>query len=240
MYVNIIDVGIVLLILGFIIIGWKNGFIKMTVSSVGVIVVFIISYLFKNPIAEWLSLNLPFFHFFGFFKDVVILNVIVYQLLAFIIVFSALILVYSLVLRLSGLIEKILRATIILGIPSKVLGGVLGFVEGLFICCIILMILSLPVLNLPFMKESKLANEILTYVPVVTASTNNTNNAVKEIIVLKDKFNGSKDEFNEECLDILLKYKVIDYEYAYKLYKKGKLDFKGSKKIIEKYKKINK
>ena len=88
MNINIVD-AIILLVIGlFIVIGWRHGFIKMTVSTVGVVIVFILSFLFKNPIAEWLTFNLPFFSFFGYFKNITILNVVVYQLIAFIIIYS--------------------------------------------------------------------------------------------------------------------------------------------------------
>ena len=236
MSLNIVDV-IILLVIGlFIVIGWRNGFIKMTVSTVGVIIVFVLSFLFKNPIAEWLTFNLPFFSFFGYFKNITILNVVVYQLIAFIIIYSILMVVYSLVLKLSGLIERVLNFTIILGIPSKLLGAFLGLIEGIFVCSIVLMIITLPIFEIPHLKESKVKDAILSYVPIVSSASKNTNEAIKEIIDLKETYEGNKEEFNLKTLEILLKYKVIDYDYSKRLLETKKLKIKGADKLIEKYK----
>ena len=234
---NIVDVVLILAILLCGVLGEKAGFIKSAVSAIGIIVIFYLSYLFKNPLAEWFTFNLPFFKFFGFFKNITILNVVVYQLLAFIIIFSLLSIIYSLVVKLSGVIEKVLKATIILGIPSKILGFILGIIEGLFLSSIVLMILTLPIFNIPYVKESKVKDVIFEIIPVVNTVNKSTNMAINEIIDLKDTYEGSKEDFNAKTLDILLRYQVIDYDYAKKLYDIGKLDFKGAKKVIDKYKK---
>lgn len=85
---NIIDAIIILFVLLIGVIGWHNGFIKTVVSAIGIIIVFSLAFILKNPIAEWLSLNLPFFNFWGAFKGVTILNVIIYQVIAFLLVFN--------------------------------------------------------------------------------------------------------------------------------------------------------
>ena len=234
---NIVDAILILAILLCGVLGYKVGFIRTVVSTLGTVVIFYLSYLFKNPLAEWFTFNLPFFRFFGFFKDITILNVVVYQLIAFLIIFSLLSIIYSLVVKLSGAIEKILKATIILGIPSKILGFIIGLIEGLFLSSIILMILTLPIFNIPYLKESKVKDAILEAVPIVSTVSSSNNKAINEITDLKETYEGSKEDFNAKTLDILLKYKVIEYDYAKKLYDIGKLDFKGAKKVINKYKK---
>ena len=59
---NIIDIVIILFILLIGVIGWHNGVIKTTVAAIGILIVFVLSFYLKNPIAEWMSLNLPFFN----------------------------------------------------------------------------------------------------------------------------------------------------------------------------------
>ena len=78
----VIDILIILLIILFGVYGYKTGFVKTVVDTVGLILVFVFAYLFKDPIAEWMSYNLPFFGFWGSFKGITILNVIIYQLIA--------------------------------------------------------------------------------------------------------------------------------------------------------------
>ena len=118
---NIIDVVIILFILLFGITGWHNGFIRSIISAVGIILVFVLSFWLKNPIAEFLSLYLPFFTFGGAFANVTSFNIILYQLISFILVIIILETVLNVLIKVSGAIEKILKFTIILGIPSKIL-----------------------------------------------------------------------------------------------------------------------
>lgn len=237
---NIIDIIIILLIIMFAVIGGKKGFVKTLVSLVGIILVFIISYFLKNSIAEFLSLNLPFFNFVGSFKGATILNVIIYQLIAFIIVFSILMVLYAIVVKVSGILDKILKSTIILAIPSKVGGVIVGIIEGVVISLIALIFLSLPVLNFTMVESSGVKKFLFNISPIIGNISNNTNDAVSEIFELKDKFSESdnKEEFNLSCLDVLLKHKVIRVDYSEKLVDstKLKIDRDKAKAIINKYK----
>ncbi len=234
---NIIDVIIILFILLIGVIGWHNGVIKTTVSAVGILIVFILSFYLKNPIAEWLSLNLPFFNFWGDFKNVTMLNVIIYQLLSFIIVFSILMIIYCVVVKISSFIEKILKCTIILGIPSKILGFIVGLIEGQIIVAVILIFLSFPIFEIDLVHESKLKRFILESTPIVGNLSKNISVATNEIMLLRDKFSSdsTKDEFNRKSLDIMLKYNIIEVDYANKLLSSGKLKISNYEQIIDKY-----
>lgn len=234
---NIIDVIIILFILLIGVIGWHNGVIKTTVSAVGILIVFILSFYLKNPIAEWLSLNLPFFNFWGDFKNVTMLNVIIYQLLSFIIVFSILMIIYGVVVKISSFIEKILKCTIILGIPSKILGFIVGLIEGQIIVAVILIFLSFPIFEIDLVHESKLKRFILESTPIVGNLSKNISVATNEIMLLRDKFSSdsTKDEFNRKSLDIMLKYNIIKVDYANKLLSSGKLKISNYEQIIDKY-----
>lgn len=237
---NLIDVIIVLFILLIGVYGWYNGFVRTTVSAVGIILVLVLSFFLKNPIAEWMSLNLPFFNFWGDFKDVTILNVVIYQLIAFLIVFSILMILYSLVVKISNFIEKILNCTVILGLPSKILGFVVGLIEGYVIAAVAVFFLSLPVFGFDLIHESKMKSFMLESTPGISGMMGDTSQAISEIMDLRDEFssNSTKDKFNEKSLDIMLKYKIIKVDYAEKLVYSGKLKMtiENGKSIINKYK----
>lgn len=236
---NIIDVVIILFILLMGVIGWKNGFIRTVVSAVGIILVFILSFYLKNPIAEWLSLNLPFFNFWGDFKNVTILNVVIYQLVAFFLVYSVLMIFYALVVKISKFIEKILKMTIILGIPSKILGFIVGIIEGGIITAIALMFLSLPILGIDIVHQSKLKTVLLESTPVISNMMGSTSLAVTEIMDLRQEFSSdsTKDKFNEKSLSIMLKYNIIESDYVKKLVNSGKLKINAdnANNIISRY-----
>lgn len=237
---NIIDVIIILLILMCGVIGMKKGFVRTTISLIGIILVFIFSFYLKNPIAEALSLHLPFFSFTGSFKGATILNVIIYQIIAFIIIFTGLMFAYCFVVKISKILEKILDITFILAIPSKIGGFIVGILEGAFISLIAVVVLSLPILNFDLIRDSNIRKYLYNASPIVGNVTNNMNSAIDEIMDLKDKFkeDEDKEEFNLSCLDVLLKHKVITVSYAenirdsYKL----KIDKVKVQVIIDRYK----
>ena len=83
---NIIDVVIVLLILMFGVIGFKRGVFESLVTTVGTIIVLILAFYLKNPVASFLCDMFPFFEFWGPFSGLTSLNIVLYQLLAFLIV----------------------------------------------------------------------------------------------------------------------------------------------------------
>ncbi len=237
---NIIDVLVILIIILCGIIGLKKGFVRTLVSFVGIVLVFILSYLLKNPLAEWMSMNLPFFNFSGSFEGATILNVIIYQLIAFFIVFAILMVIYSLVIVLAKIVEKLLKITFILAVPSKVFGCILGVLEGIIISLIGIIILSLPVLKFDLIQESAIRNYLFNISPIVGNITKNTNDAVDEILLLNEKFRGydTKENFNLSCLDSLLNHKVIRVGFAEKLIYSDKLRINQEKalEIVNKYK----
>ena len=61
---SMLDIGIIIVLILFPIIGYIRGVIKETVSLVGLIAVFIISYTFKEEIGNVLCKFLPFLPFF--------------------------------------------------------------------------------------------------------------------------------------------------------------------------------
>ena len=139
---NIIDIGIILFILSGAIIGLKRGFTKQLVSSIGFILIVILSFILKNPVSIFFYEHLPFFKFSGIIKGVTVLNIALYEIFAFFIVFSILTIVYKFLLLATSIFEKVLKATIILGIPSKILGAILGFIQYFILAFIILYVLN--------------------------------------------------------------------------------------------------
>ena len=224
---NIFDIVIIFILIIFFITGWKRGVIKEIVSLVGIILVFIISFLLKDKLGNFLCLNLPFISFKGSIKGIISLNLLFYQVLAFIILFCILLTVYELLLKLSKWLQKIVNMTIILILPSKILGGLLSFIKGYIILFCIFILLIIPLNNNELIKESTLMNFILYKTPVLSNNTNKLTKSVNDIYSLgKDvtKKKITKKEANKKTLDILLKYKIIDKELVKKLIENKKID----------------
>lgn len=243
---NIIDIIVLLIILFSGFIGMKKGFVKSLVSFFGIIIVFILSFLMKDKIADWMCLNLPFFSFSGTFKGATILNVIIYQAVAFMAIFSIFMAAYHIIVKISGLAEWLLKLSIIGVIPTKIGGLIVGLLKGIIISLIAIVILSLPTLKLGFIDGTKLVEEsaIRNYLynssPIVGNVTKDLNNSIDEILELREKFDNkeSKEDFNLSSLDIMLKHKVIKTSLAEKLVNSGKLNIDTNKalEIINKYK----
>ena len=237
---NIIDIIVILLIAFSAYIGMKKGFVKSLVSFVGIVVVFILAYFMKNPIADWLCLNLPFFNFTGSFRGATILNVIFYQIVAFIIMFSLLMVAYHVIVRISGLVERLLKTSFILAVPTKIGGLIVGIFEGIVISLIAIVILSLPVLKFNLVEDSAIRNYLYNVSPLIGNITGSMNESVDEILELKEKFNNNEDkeEFNLGALDIMLKHKAMKVSLAERLVNSGKLNINPEKamEIVNKYK----
>ena len=80
---NIVDAVIILFLLLGTVIGFKQGVLKKTVSYIGLIVIIILSFSLKNYVSVFMYENLPFFNFWGLLTGLEILNVILYELIAF-------------------------------------------------------------------------------------------------------------------------------------------------------------
>ena len=235
---NIIDVVIILLLGLAGVVGLKRGFFKQTVMTVGTILVFVLAFVLKNPLADWFMLHLPFFQFGGAFEGLVVLNVILYQLLAFVILLMLLFAVLSILIRVTGVFEKLLNFTIILGIPSKILGFIVGLVEGYVILFVALFFLQQPALNLDIFQQSKLMPKILNSTPGLSHVVGDMNDTIKEIYQLKDQLGDGKDpnRFNLETLDLMLKHKIIKVDSIDPLVEKGKLNnIVGIETVLNRY-----
>jgi len=218
---NIIDAIIILVILFVGVVGLKRGFFNQLVMTVGLLIVYVISFKLKEPIANWMSLNFPFFNFGGLTS----LNIILYQVIAFIIVFSLVMIIFRIVLKLTGAFEKILKFTIILGIPSKILGFILGLIEGYIVVFIAVFIISQPFVKSDIVAGSKYRGKILNSSPVLSNIASSTNDAIKDIYEVQKNYVDSKnlEEYNKEVVRILVEYEMVTEDYIDKLIESGKL-----------------
>ena len=215
---NIIDIVIIfgLLLGGFA--GAKNGFFKQSV---------VLSWIFKDFIANFLSYNLPFFNFAGPFEGLTSLNIVMYQLIAFLLLMFLFTAILVVIIRMTGVFEKILKMTIILGIPSKILGFIVGAIEAYVILFVILFFFSQPAFNIEIVNDSKFANTIVNSSPGLSNIVGNMNDAVNDIYEITSSYSANQNtyDFNRRVIDSLLEHEVIDMEYVNNLISKGKISY---------------
>lgn len=223
---NIFDIGLILVLISFIIVGAHRGVIKELVSLVGLIVIFILSWQLKGIIGNILCIFLPFFEFKGSIAGISSLNIMLYQLIAFLIVFGLLLGIYVFTLKLSRLVQKIVNATIILVIPSKILGALVSFIKGYLIVFIISVILIIPFANVEMFRDSTIINIVLYKTPLLSKYTSTFTKPISDIVELSNSVKDNKitsNEANEKAIDIMLEYNVVDQNTVDKLDDLGKI-----------------
>lgn len=236
---NILDILIIIFVLFGAVLGFKRGFTKEIVKALGFIAVIIVAYFLKNPLSVFLYEKLPFFKF-GIFKSMEILNILLYEILAFIICIVILSVVLKILSAITTVFEKILNATVILGIPSKIAGAVVGIVYHFIFVFIILYVLSFTLVDNDFVYNSKFRQPILNNTPLLSGLMDKSVSVIDEFIEVKNKYNDkevSENEFNYQAFELFLKYDVIKPESLEKLISDGKVDsFEGCIDLINKYK----
>ncbi len=221
---NILDALLIVLLIISIMSGIRRGFVKQVVLLLGIVGVLVISFYLKNPVATFLYKHLPFFNFNGIFKGVSIINILLYEVIAFLLVFALLYLILRVLLKISGLIENLLKATIVLGIFSRILGAIVGFIEGYIIIFILLFITSQPFANVTGIEESYLANKILDNTPIMSNAVKDTRDLLKEVNELTKVYKSDSKEFNNKAIDLFVKYDIITEENLEYLIEKGKIE----------------
>lgn len=234
---TVVDAIIILFLLIGAAIGFKRGVIQSATMFLGIIIVIILAYYLKNPLSKLMYTYLPFFQFSGALQGVTVLNILIYEALAFLIVFLLLTAILNILIKVTGIVEKILKFTIILGIPSKILGALFGILEQFIYLFVFLFLLSRLSFTAEYINESYIGTKILNSTPVLSGVVESSYQSFEEIYSLKDKYANStnKKEYNKEAMEILLKYAIISPESAKKLVENGKVDIDGIDSIIKKY-----
>ena len=220
---NILDAVIIIFFMVGLLAGFKRGLIKEAVLLVGLIFILILSFYLKDPVSTFLYKHLPFISFGGVFKGVSVLNILLYELIAFLVILAVLYLVLRVILKVTDVIEKILKATIILGIFSKLGGAIVGLIESYVIIFILIFVFSQPFIKVTGIEDSKIANFMLENTPIMSDSVKNTKIVLDEIDELSKKYKKDKVQFNEDAIKLFIKYDIVSEENIKYLREKGKI-----------------
>ena len=224
---NIMSVVIILIVLLYVALGFKRGVIKTGVSLIGTIAILVVSFVLKDIVANFLMEHLPFFNFGGIFEGITSINILMYEMISFIVVFVVLYCVLNILLTLSGLIETLLKFTIVLAIPSKILGALLGLVEGVIVAFLVAFVFLHLAPTEKYVMDRKLAIVLLERTPFIGKMTTSTTLALEDInkIVNSLKEDDNRSEANYKVLHQMIYWKVITVEQAQKLINDKKIEF---------------
>ena len=233
---NIIDYIMLVVLVLCALKGFKQGLLPSIVNFIGTFLIFIIAFYLKQPISTLLYENFPFLSFAGIFKGVIGINILFYEVIAYGITITLLGIVFTLIKRISIIMQKLLNTTILLNLPSKIVGAIIGALEGILFCFILLEIASVVNTTTEYVKESKYGSIVLERIPIINNVTGNLTKSYNEIydVIINNKNNTNKA--NLETIDILMKYDILSYESATRLVNDNKLNIDNINVIIDKYK----
>ena len=219
---------IVTLITGLIV-GFFKGFVASSVSFIEGILLVFIAFIFKNPISVFLYSHFPFFNF-----KIQVLNIIMYEIIAFILIILILAIILYIANKFIRVIEKIFGFILGLGFPTGVLGAIVSFIEfyvGVYVFIFLIFFFS-SLTGLAI--DESLADKIYYETPILKDTFGPVFNSCIDIAEISNKNTDSK-VVDSKSFEVLLKYKVITTESAQVLIDNGKLKINNSKSIISKY-----
>lgn len=236
---NVVDYIIIVILILSALKGFKEGLLPTIVNLVGTFLVFVIAFYLKQPISTLLYENLPFLNFAGIFKGVIAINILFYEAIAYGLTIVLLGIVFGIIKKVSVGLNKVLSITLFLNLPSKLIGAVIGVLEGVLFCFILLFVGSVINTTTKYVNESKYSSIILNEIPILNNVTSNLIDSGEEIydVVLNNGNNTLKA--NLETIDILMKYEILSYESATKLIEDKKLNIVGIESVVEKYRSVN-
>ncbi len=234
---SIVDIVLIVLFVYSAYKGWKTGGISSLINLVGTLLVIVGSYFIKDPVSVFLYKNLPFFSFGGLFAGITSINIIVYEIVSYLICCGVLGFLLAILVRVTGIIDKFVNATIILSLPSKLLGVLASVVQCLITSFVFIFILAQVPFTARYINESKTAKFLMEKTPIMSQITNDLYHTATEIYDIAIKVDGEPDKkkADYDALEVLLKYKVISAKNAKDLVDKNKLQVENANELIEKY-----
>lgn len=222
---NIVDiVSIVIIVLGALI-GFKKGAIKGLVQLIGLVAIVICAFQFKGILGNFFIKHLPFFNFGGPLTDLYTFNFIVYEGIAFIVIFILLYCILNILINLSGILDLLVKMTIILEIPNKIIGTVLGMLEAL----VFIFVLAFGLLQFgptqSYVMDSTVTKAIVERTPVVNDVFRSAIIASEEIYNTVDKYKESTNKLdaNLDIIRALVKYGIVSSSDVQTAIDNGKL-----------------
>ncbi len=231
---NMIDLIVIAVMILGTLIGYKKGLIKGIITTFGVIICLIIAWVLKNSLSEFMYTKLPFFSISG---DMALFNIIIYELIAFLVIAIILLLVLRFIVIFTGLIDKLLSISKSMKTLSKILGAVLGFVETYIFVFVILFILHSVSGLTNQINEGYISNYMINKTPILANVVEKEDKSLKEITDLNKNYKQGSEEYNQHLFEILVKHEVIKYDTAKKLVNDNKIKINNANEILEKYKK---
>ncbi|MBQ4031121.1 MAG: CvpA family protein [Bacilli bacterium] len=223
--VIVVNLVIIIFLLISIYDGYKKGLFESFFNFLGFILSCIIAFTFKNKLSVIMYTYLPFFKFGGALKGITAINILLYELLAFIAIFIVCMIIVSLILKMTNLIEKLVKALPLIGFVDQLLGALVGLAQSVVILYFIIFVFKFGCNLFGFYVQPSLADNIME-IPFLKEKCGPSLEAFDDIVVLKDDYDSSeKEEFNNKAIKILLDKNIITKDNLDLLIKKNKIKY---------------
>lgn len=218
---NYIDLGLLIVMVLSVLIGYKSGVIKSIVRLLAFLLSAILAYQFKGILAGFLIDFMPFYQFSGVFEGITSVSILLYHGLSFLFIFILIYSILSIVITLAGFLDKILKMTIILYLPDKILGAVVGFIQGVMISFVAIFVL----VQIPYTQEivmnSTYGYQILNRTPIIRTVLADTTVISGEIFDIITNEENETDEdaqsIQSQIMLVFVKYGLITADEAQEL-----------------------
>jgi len=228
---TLVDIILVVFILLGTYAGVRKGLIKSLVSFIGLVAIVIISYTLRVHLANFLIDKLPFFNFGGILSEISSINILIYNILSFFVIFVLLYCVLNIVLAVTGFIDTLLKFTVIWIIPSKIGGAIIGFLESWVFIYLVLFVLTQFSVTNSFIKDSTISNVVLDHTPIVGTYLGGASKAANKIYTTIEEYSKdetkTKDDLDLYILQIQIEHGIISKDKATELLQRGKIGLKN-------------
>ena len=233
---NIFDIAIVLLIILSAISGAKQGFLRALVNVVVTIIVYVVAYHLKDKVGVLLCKVCPFFSFDGYQT----LNILLYQMLAFILIAFVLYSIFSVILKVTGIVQRLIDLTFVLKLPSNILGFVVGLLEGYIVMFIVVAVLAVPFKNMELYTSSKVVDTMLYKSPVLSDTLGGVVNKLSGVLNVTTKLESNEEaqrvRTNMDIMGTYLDCKIISKEDALEIIDMDKFEsIPGLRQYVDAY-----
>ena len=222
----VISIIVILVLVSDIIAGYKKGFLENTIKFLRVVISMLIAYLFKGSLSSYLYLNYPFFNLDGIFKGVSSVNILIYEVLAFFVLYIIVSLILKIICDILKLEERLLRLISIIGVPNKIMGAIFGGLKSLIFLYFILSLFFVVSTFFEIDTGESLGDYIVD-IPILKNTFGSVLDSFDQIseLALEYEHIQDKSQLNTDAIDILLKYDIISEDNLELLIESGKVDY---------------
>ena len=166
---NYVDILLIIIMVFGLYLGWTAGFFKSIIDLITFYVCSIISNIISSLIINPLYTALPFLNLAGKSEGIKAINIIVWRVVIYIFILIVLLLIISSISKKFKVREFLLDSMVDTSLILRIFGVLFFFPITIIFLLHLILFFNLPIFNLKDIKESKVANTIMTEVPVISS-----------------------------------------------------------------------